>query len=96
MPTCAKKITPGGFVAKKKKNTPVIVEQQYFEGTITKEKRRKTQVQHIKGANENNKNGNVASRTSCGLIIRFYLKFYFLNLAAEYCQTQNSEKKTGF
>lgn len=44
-----------------------------FKYYYKKEKKKKIcKVQHVKGANENNKNGNVAFRTSCGLIIRLF------------------------
>lgn len=52
-------MTLGGLIAKKgrKKNTPVIAEQQHFKYYYKKKRRKKNlcKVQHIKGANENNK-----------------------------------------
>lgn len=46
-----------------------------FLSTITK-KKKTCKVQNVKGANENNKNENVAFRTSCGLIIRLLFEDY--------------------
>lgn len=62
------------FIAKKgeeEKHT-FDCKTRVFLSTITKKKKKICKVQHVKGANENNKNGNVAFRTSCGLIIRLF------------------------
>lgn len=63
-----------GFIAKKgeeEKNAFDRKTKSIFKYYYKKEKEKKIcKVQHVKGANKNNKNGNVAFRTSCGLIIR--------------------------
>lgn len=72
LPTCAKKWLLGIYSQKEGRGEKTLdCKTRVFLSTITKKEKKKIcKVQHVKGANKNNKNGNVAFRTSCGLIIR--------------------------
>lgn len=69
----------------RKKNTPVIAEQQHFKYYYKKKKRKKIcKVQHIKGANENNKKKCCIAYLLWFDYSVFIWSLYFLNLAVEY------------